>query len=177
MLPEAKTFTPAAAECIDTGVKLFDVLDPAPTFTILLEADAAETMTETPYKYTLMYCMENDNTQVGLDMRTVGTMVGLAMYEKCPNFCGVQAIKAQKYRAAFRVKSGVFSAVRPPNGDMSMWGALEKATSPVTKSLILGARQKSDGTKDRFWDGTLYQCVVYKSALTDEQLKEWVTGG
>ena len=177
VLPEAKTFTPAAAECIDTGVKLFDVLDPAPTFTILLEADAAETMTETPYKYTLMYCMENDNTQVGLDMRTVGTMVGLAMYEKCPNFCGVQAIKAQKYRAAFRVKSGVFSAVRPPNGDMSMWGALEKATSPVTKSLILGARQKSDGTKDRFWDGTLYQCVVYKSALTDEQLKEWVTGG
>lgn len=177
VLPEAKTFTPAAAECIDTGVKLFDVLDPAPTFTILLEADAAETMTETPYKYTLMYCMENDNTQVGLDMRTVGTMVGLAMYEKCPNFCRVQAIKAQKYRAAFRVKSGVFSAVRPPNGDMSMWGALEKATSPVTKSLILGARQKSDGTKDRFWDGTLYQCVVYKSALTDEQLKEWVTGG
>ena len=176
VLPEAKTFTPAATECIDTGVKLFETVDPAPTFTILVEMDAAETMTETPYKYTLMYCMENDNTQVGLDMRTVGANVGLSMYEKCPNFCGVQAIKAQKYRAAFRVKSGVFSAVRPPNGGVSMWGALEKATSPVTKSLVLGARQKSDGTKDRSWDGTLYQCIVYKSAMTDEQLKEWVLG-
>lgn len=48
--------------------------------------------------------------------------------------------------------------------------------TPVTKNLVLGAHQNRDGTKDRFWDGTLYQCVVYKSALTDEQLKEWVLG-
>ena len=45
----------------------------------------------------------------------------------------------------------------------------------VDKSLLLGCYQEPDGTKGRFFDGTLYQCLVYDKALTDEQVKTWIT--
>ena len=178
VLPDAKTFTPAAAEHIDTGVKLFDVLDPAPTFTILVEADASKTLTEATLGQTLLNCAEDTDSQPGLELRVLGgDKVQLHVYTAGPTLFATSELKAEKRRVAIRMKSGVFSAVRPPNGDVSNWGALKGMDTPVTKSLVLGARQKSDGTKCNFWDGTLYQCVVYKSALTDERLKEWVTGG
>ncbi len=178
VLPDAKTFTPAAAECIDTGVKLFDVLDPAPTFTILVEADASKTLTEATFGQTLLNCAEDTDSQPGLELRVLGgDKVQLHVYTAGPTLFKTSELKAEKRRVAIRMKSGVFNAVRPPNGDVSNWGTVKGMDTPVTKSLILGARQKSDGTKYNFWDGTLYQCVVYKSALTDEQLKEWVTGG
>lgn len=177
VLPNAKTFTPTAAECIDTGVKLFDVVDPAPTFTILFEADAAETMTETASVWSLLNCAEEVDSQPGLDLRVLyGGKVQLNVYTAGPTLCTVSELKAKKCKLAIRMKSGALNAVRPPNGDVSHWGVVKGMDTPVTKSLILGARQKSDGTKYNFWDGTLYQCVVYKSALTDEQLKEWVLG-
>lgn len=100
----------------------------------------------------------------------------LNVYTAGPTLCTVSELKAKKCKLAIRMKSGALNAVRPPNGDVSHWGVVKGMDTPVTKSLILGARQKSDGTKYNFWDGTLYQCVVYKSALTDEQLKEWVLG-
>ena len=178
VLPDAKTFTPAAAECIDTGVKLFDVVDPAPTFTILFEADAAETMTETASVWSLLNCAEEVDSQPGLDLRVLyGGKMQLNVYTAGPTLCTVSELKAKKCKLAIRMKSGALNAVRPSNGDVANWGVVKGMDTPVTKNLILGARQKSDGTKYNFWDGTLYQCVVYKSALTDEQLKEWVTGG
>lgn len=177
VLPNAKTFTPAAAEHIDTGVKLFDVLDPAPTFTILLEADASKTLTEATLGQTLLNCAEDTDSQPGLELRVLGgDKVQLHVYTAGPTLFATSELKAEKRRVVIRMKSGVFSAVRPPNGDVSNWGVVKGMDTPVTKSLILGARQKSDDTKSNFWDGTLYQCVVYKSALTDEQLKEWVHG-
>lgn len=177
VLPEAKTFTPAAAEYIDTGVKLFDVLDPKPTFTILFEADASKTLTEATLKQTLLNCAEDSDPLPGLELRIIGSdKVQLLVYTSGPTFFATSELKEKKRRGAIRMKSGVFSATRSTNSDVSNWGIVNGMNTPVTKNLVLGAHQKSDGTKDRFWDGTLYQCVVYKSALTDEQLKEWVLG-
>ena len=148
------------------------------TFTILLEADASKTLTEATLGQTLLNCAEDTDSQPGLELRVLGgDKVQLHVYTAGPTLFATSELKTEKRRVVIRMKSGVFSAVRPPNGDVSNWGVVKGMDTPVTKSLILGARQKSDGTKDRFWDGTLYQCVVYKSALTDEQLKEWVTGG
>lgn len=120
VLPVPKTFTPAAAEYIDTGVKLFDVLDPKPTFTILFEADASKTLTETTLKQTLLNCAEDSDPLPGLELRTIGgDKVQLLVYTSGPTFFATSELKEKKRRAAIRMKSGVFNAARSTNSDVS----------------------------------------------------------
>ena len=120
VLPSAKAFTPAAAEYIDTGVKLFDVLDPKPTFTILFEADVSKTLTETTLKQTLLNCAEDSDPLPGLELRTIGgDKVQLLVYTSGPTFFATSELKEKKRRAAIRMKSGVFNAARSTNSDVS----------------------------------------------------------
>ena len=177
LLPTAKVFTPAAAEYIDTGVKLFDVIDPKPTFTILIEAQGAETLSDT---YTLLHCMEEADPWPGMCVQVGGAVMKLNVYKNDPSFGTTQLWKSKKCKAAIRVNAGTLTGWRPPDGGTSYalaWGAISGIDTTVDKTLILGAYQTSDGTKGRFFDGTLYQCVVYKTALTDEQINGWVNGG
>ena len=179
LLPTEKTFVPANAEYIDTGVKLFETIDPAPTFTILFEAQGAETLAEKADTYTLMHCMEEADPWPGLVVQVGGAAMKLNVYKNNPDFGTVALWKSKKCRAAIRVESGALTGWRPPDDGESIglsWGAIKEMTTAVAKSLILGAYQESDGTKGRYFDGTLYQCIVYKSALTDEQISGWVNG-
>ena len=86
----------------------------------------------------------------------------------------ISNLKAAKRRLGVIFRGANYIGGRD-SGYTSNWGNITGYTT-VDKTLILGAYQQSDGTKGRFFDGTLYQCIVYNSALTDDQLREWLAG-
>ena len=174
LLPTAKTFTPAAAEYIDTGVKLFDVIDPKPSFTILIEVKGGANLQAKTDTHDLLHCMEEISPWPGMCVQVSGAELQVCAYKSSGKLTTVAEVKAAKKRFAIRVNAGNLLAWRPESEYGANWGAISGMDTTVDKTLILGAYQTSNGTKGRFFDGTLYQCVVYKSALTDEQLKSWV---
>lgn len=174
LLPTAKTFTPAAAECIDTGVKLFDVIDPKPTFTILVEVKGGSDLQLKNDTYDLLHCMEETDPWPGLCVQVTSPRLQLCAYKSKGDLVNIADIKAAKNRIGIRVNRGNIVAWRPTSEYGANWDAISGMDTTVDKTLLLGAYQTSDGVKGRFWDGTVYQCVVYKSALTDEQIEGWV---
>ena len=40
----------------------------------------------------------------------------------------------------------------------------------VSQTLLLGCYQTTDGTKGRFWNGTIKQCKIWNKALTDNEI-------
>ena len=46
----------------------------------------------------------------------------------------------------------------------------------VDKSLLIGGYQASNGTKGRFWDGTVDFCKIYDKLLTEEQISKIMEG-
>lgn len=174
LLPTAKAFTPAAAECIDTGVKLFDVIDPKPTFTILVEVKGSNNLQAKSDTYDLLHCMDETSPWPGMCVQVAGSNLDVNIYKSHGTLATVANIKAAKNRIGIRVNRGNLVAWKPTSGYGSNWGTISGMDTTVDKTLLLGAYQTSDGKKGRFFDGTLYQCVVYKSALTDEQIESWV---
>lgn len=174
LLPTAKTFTPAAAEYIDTGVKLFDVIDPKPTFTILVEVKGSNNLQAKSDTHDLLHCMDETSPWPGMCVQVAGSNLDVNIYKSHGTLTTVANIKAAKNRMVIRVSRGNIVAWRPTSEYGANWGAISGMDTTVDKTLLLGAYQTSDGEKGRFFDGTLYQCVVYKSALTDEQIESWV---
>lgn len=83
-------------------------------------------------------------------------------------------IKENKRKLAVTISEN--TAVSWQTKDYKITSEISNYNTTVNKSLILGAYQTSDGTKGRFFDGTLYQCLVYNKKLTDEQICAWFDG-
>ena len=118
--------------------------------------------------------MEETDPWPGLCVQVTSPRLQLCAYKSKGDLVNIADIKAAKKRFAIRVNAGNLVAWRPASEYGANWGAINGMDTTVDKTLLLGAYQTSDGVKGRFWDGTVYQCVVYKSALTDEQIKGWV---
>lgn len=178
LLPTAKTFVPAKKECIDTGVKLFESIDPMPSFTILVEVQGGAGLTAESSKYVLLHCMEESSPWPGFVMQVAGTVLQVSQYNSRTDMGTVSELKSAKQRLAFCFRERTINARRMGQDYVLTWGTPSDITSytPVDKSLLIGAMQESDGTKARFFNGTVYQCVVYQSALTSEQIMQWVNG-
>ena len=173
-LAAPKTFVPANKEYIDTGIKMFESIDPKPEYTILFEAQYGENVTAKGDTWVLMHCMEEATPWPGFVVHVVGDGSLQANYYASKNtFRAMADMKASKYRFAL-VFEGTNVKRWMDNGLYDTTNITGYNTA-VNKSLLLGCYQQSDGTKGRFFDGTLYQCLVYNKALTDDQVRAWIT--
>ena len=159
MLPQKKVFTAANKECIDTGVKLFETIDPKPNFTILFEAIGGDALKGVADTFVAFHCMEESSPWPGLTMQALPNAdVQLCVYSTKSTFGNLAQWKSGKHRMAIRVQNGELTGWRT-DGYAAAWGAIKNMTAAVDKTLILGAYQTSNGTKGRFWDGTFYQFI------------------
>ena len=173
-LAAPKTFVPANKEYIDTGIKMFESIDPKPEYTILFETQYGENVTDKGDTWVLMHCMEESNPWPGLAIQVVGNgQLNGNIYGSSPNFGALELFKEHKRKCAMRISGDTATLWRYNNFSEST--TIRNYTSTVSKRLLLGAYQTSDGTKGRFFDGTLYQCLVYNKKLTDEQISAWIT--
>lgn len=180
-LDKTKVFTPTNGDYIDTGIKIFGETQ-YPSCTILLQGTTGENLdTSKRDTYCLLHCMEESSPWPGLSMASwPNDVYGVNIY--------TTAISGSSCMTTSKTKTGIFKyALRLNNktydikasysgGDVSVdWTSYYPNGGPtVDKSLLIGAYQTSDGTKGRFWDGTLYQALVYDKSLTDDQITTWL---
>ena len=176
-LAAATEITPTKANVIDTGVKLFERIDPKPTYTILLEVQGGDALTAVYDTYVLMHCMEESSPWPGFVIQIAGSS-GLQMnlygYKKA--LVDLATLKAAKRKFAIQFENETVK-VWNYDGTMLTGGSpITSYTTTVEKSLLLGGYQTSDGTKGRYFDGVLSQCLIYNKALTNEQITAWIAG-
>lgn len=178
-LAAPKTFVPANMEYIDTGIRMFESIDPKPEYTILFEVQCGENVTAQNNTWVLMHCMEESEPWPGFAVQITGGYGGTG-YLQANIYGGVgtlkllSAVKETKRKLAVTISEN--TAVSWQTKDYKITSEISNYNTTVNKSLILGAYQTSDGTKGRFFDGTLYQCLVYNKKLTDEQICAWFDG-
>ena len=180
-LAEATEFTPAKAQCIDTGIKMLSTIDPKPSYTILFEVQYNESLAAQRDTYVLLHCMEESSPWPGFVVQ-----VGSSGVLQC-NMYGYQRVIddradliANKRRFAIQFYDSKVKGISYTGNyftgskDTDYATDITNYTTAVGKSLILGAYQQSDGTKGRFFDGTIYKCLVYDKALTPAQMLAWI---
>ena len=178
-LAAPKTFVPANMEYIDTGIRMFESIDPKPEYTILFEAQCGENVTANSDTWVLMHCMEEIAPWPGFTVQIVGSggdsgLLQSSVYGGVGTLRLLSVIKETKQKLAITISEN--AAVFWQTKDYKDTSEISNYDTTVNKSLILGAYQTSDGTKGRFFDGTLYQCLVYNKKLTDEQIYAWLAG-
>ena len=177
-LAAATEITPAKANAIDTGIKLFDVIDPKPDITILMEIEYNESLTALYKQHAILHCMQESDPWPGLVLKAEKSgqfQINLFGYQKVIDTAA--NLTGTKRRFAFRIDDTKIYGWSY-NGNMitsASGGDITKYDNTVANTVVLGAVQETDGTKDYFFDGTIHKCLIYKKALTDSQIKGWVT--
>ena len=176
-LAQATEFTPAKAQCIDTGIKMLSSIDPKPSYTILFEVQYNENIAAKGDTYVLLHCMEESSPWPGLTVAVNKSgELQMSIYGYRKVLASRADLIAGKRRFAVQF-SDELAKVWGYDGSFLTGGSpISSYTAAVNKSLLLGAYQTSDGEKGRYFDGTLYQCLVYNKALDSGKIVSWITG-
>ena len=170
-LAAARTFDSTKQEYIDTGIKMFETIDPKPDWTILFEVQGND---RSGVSQALLHCMDETEPWPGLTAHVVnGGYFQANIYKSNRSLCDLKTLRDGKNRFALRIH----------DDKMTRWNTAAESSevtiagydSAIPQSLLIGCYQEPDGTKGRFWNGTLYQCMVFHKALTDEQVVTWLT--
>lgn len=173
-LPEETVFEPSAQKCIDTGVKLFESIDEKPSWTILMEVQYGENVQVASDTYCLAHCMEESNPWPGLSISSwADGALGVNVYGGKSQFGTMAKMKSQKRKLALKLEGTTGTRWNVDGGSTTF--TISNYNTAVAKTLILGAYQTADGAKGRYFDGTLSQFLVYKKAMSDDEIAAWLS--
>lgn len=175
-LASAKAFAAANKEYIDTGIKLFETINPQPSWTILLEAQG-DALAAAASTYTLLSCFSEDSTPHGLLYAVWGNgNLGFNLYSTSGPFINLSYLNGNKVRIALVLSGGkVTTKTNTSMGNYTDVG-ISNYSGTVDKSLILGALQEDDGSKSQFFNGTVYQFAVFQRVLDTSDIESWING-
>ena len=167
-LSQPTTFN-GTSDYIDTGIKLYDTNK---DWTILMEVDLSDT--DNVNQACVFHCINETGSYLGVNMN---------FYKSSDNYIigGSSngnyrtSIKNTTTKMAIRYVGGVITRIEY-NEDGSYKGGTPTATTTFTHdyNLLLGCYQTTDGTKGRFWKGTISQFEVYFSVLPDDAIAEFL---
>lgn len=168
-LAAPKTFVPANKEWIDTGIKPFAAIDTGMDLTVYATFTVADSAVNTVTS--LLDCFSNltTNDQRGIVVATwTNGTVGVNMFTYASHFVKIESGKKLKF--LLQIKGTQFRFLS--YGSMTEWKNIPNyaANKTVDHPLILGAGWGDGTTKDRFFNGTVYDFRVFDTALTDAQI-------
>lgn len=171
-LPEETVFDPSAEKYIDTGVKMFESIEEKPSWTILMEVQYGENV-DTSSTYCLAHCMEESSPWPGLSIASwADGSLGVNVYGGKSQLSTMAKLKAQKRKLALKLEGTTGTRWNVDGGSTTF--TISNYNTAVDKTIILGAYQTSDGEKGRYFDGTLSKFLVYKKAMSDEDITAWL---
>ena len=175
-LAAAKTFVAANKEYIDTGIKLFETIDPQPSWTILLEAQG-NALAAAANTYTLLSCFSEDSTLHGLLYAVWDNgNLGFNLYSTNGPFINLSYLNGSKVRIALVISGGKMTTkTNTSMGNYTDVG-ISNYSGTVDKSLVLGAFKEDNGAKSQFFNGTVYQFAVFQRALDTSDIESWING-
>lgn len=168
-LAAPKTFVPANKEWINTGIKPFAAIDTGMNLTVYATFTVADSAVNTVTS--LLDCFSNltTNDQRGIVVATwTNGTVGVNMFTYASHFVKIESGKKLKF--LLQIKGTQFRFLS--YGSMTEWKNIPNyaANKTVDHPLILGAGWGDGTTKDRFFNGTVYDFRVFDTALTDAQI-------
>ena len=168
-LAAPKTFVPANKEWIDTGIKPFAAIDTGMDLTVYATFTVADSAVNTVTS--LFDCFSNltTNDQRGIVVATwTNGTVGVNMFTYASHFVKIESGKKLKF--LLQIKGTQFRFLS--YGSLTEWKNIPNyaANKTVDHPLILGAGWGDGTTKDRFFNGTVYDFQVFDTALTDAQI-------
>ena len=168
-LAAPKTFVPANKEWIDTGIKPFAAIDTGMDLTVYATFTVADSAVNTVTS--LLDCFSNltTNDQRGIVVATwTNGTVGVNMFTYASHFVKIESGKKLKF--LLQIKGTQFRFLS--YGFLTEWKNIPNyaANKTVDHPLILGAGWGDGTTKDRFFNGTVYDFRVFDTALTDAQI-------
>lgn len=168
-LAAQKTFVPANKEWIDTGIKPFATIDTGMDLTVYATFTVADSAVNTVTS--LLDCFSNltTNDQRGIVVATwTNGTVGVNMFTYASHFVKIESGKKLKF--LLQIKGTQFRFLS--YGSLTEWKNIPNyaANKTVDHPLILGAGWGDGTTKDRFFNGTVYDFRVFDTALTDAQI-------
>ena len=117
--------------------------------------------------------MEESSPWPGLSIASwADGSLGVNVYGGKSQLSTMAKLKAQKRKLALKLEGT--TGTRWNVDGTSTTFTISNYNTAVDKTLILGAYQTSDGEKGRYFDGTLSQFLVYKKAMSDEDITAWL---
>ena len=167
-LTAPKTFAPEKKEFIDTGLKPFAAIDTGMDLTVYATFTVADSAVNTVTS--LLDCfsdLTNDQRGIVVATWTNGT-VGVNMFTYASHFVKIESGKKLKF--LLQIKGTQFRFLS--YGSLTEWKNIPNyaANKTVDHPLILGASWGDGTTKNRFFNGTVYDFQVFDTALTDAQI-------
>lgn len=173
-------FTPENATVVDTGIKPFESADGAKDYTIIIsQRPHSTTNISATDRYCLLHCMDETDPYPGLAIAGSGERYNISAFEYRTATLVARAIGLDIYNtyvfairvSGKRVWAKVYNANHKSYIESKGWVEIANYAA-VDKSLLIGGYQASNGTKGRFWDGTVYFCKIYDKLLTEEQINK-----
>ena len=178
-LTETKSFVSSNKDVVDTGIKLFELIDPKPELTILLDAKSADDIVySASVSPCLLQCLTEDDSGVyGLALAITNTgKYGINCYNTWFN-ANIDA--KYRVRIAIQMKGSqvrISHRMMHKSADtayLGEWTNVSGYSKAISQTLLLGAADFGGGTFGRYWDGAVNEAEVYQSTLTDDAIQEW----
>ena len=178
-MTETKSFVSSNKDVVDTGIKLFERIDPKPELTILLDAKSADDIVySASVSPCLLQCLTEDDSGVyGLALAITNTgKYGINCYNTWFN-ANIDA--KYRVRIAIQMKGSqvrISHRMMHKSADtayLGEWTNVSGYNKTISQTLLVGAADAGSGTYNRYWDGAVNEVQVYKTTLTDAAIKEW----
>lgn len=178
-MTETKSFVSSNKDVVDTGIKLFERIDPKPELTILLDAKSADDIVySASVSPCLLQCLTEDDSGVyGLALAITNTgKYGINCYNTWFN-ANIDA--KYRVRIAIQMKGSqvrISHRMMHKSADtayLGEWTNVSGYSKTISQTLLVGAADFGGGTFGRYWDGNVNEVQVYKTTLTDAAIREW----
>ena len=168
---------------LDTGIKMLEHAGTeTPQYTILLDAKASDSFNDKGW-IVFLHCMtetgDNSNLPgINISLNPNRGTTDIAYY----NFADVtisDSIAHLKTRTRYAIQlDGQKYRGGSTYCTLSDWKATSTKITDVPESLLIGGAPGTNGGElTRCWDGTLYQCKVYKGLLSDTKVNKFIQEG
>ena len=169
---------------LNTGVKLFEhASTESPQYTILLDAKASDSFNDKGW-IVFLHCMtetgDNSNLPgINISLNPNNGKTGIAYYD----FADVtlsDSVAHLKTRTRYVIQ---LDGKKYRGGStycaLSDWCATQRTLTDVPETLLIGGARDLNGSDEitRCWDGTFYQCKVYKGLLSDAKINKFIQEG
>ena len=163
----------------DTGLKMLEHAGTeTPQYTILLDAKANDSFNDKAW-IVFLHCMTENSDGRGINISlnpNYGT-TGIAYYSYGEVNVS-DSVAHLKTRTRYVVQlDGKKYRGGSTYCTMSDWKVTRKPLTDVPESLLFGGAPTANGGFERCWDGTLYQCKVYKGLLSDTKINKFIQEG
>ena len=163
----------------DTGLKMLEHAGTeTPQYTILLDAKASDSFNDKAW-IVFLHCMteNSDGRGINISLNPNKGTTDIAYYD----FAEVtlsDSVAHLKTRTRYVIQlDGQKYRGGSTHGTLSDWKATGNPVTDVPESLLIGGAPTANGGFERCWDGTLYQCKVYKGLLSDTKINKFIQEG